>query len=644
MANHLQPGAEVRSGQNTYIIRSVLGSGGFGITYSATYATKINGMRVKVVVALKEFFLSSDCEREESTGSMSISTPGRERTERAKKDFIGEARRLQALSGGHRNVISVSEVFEANNTAYYVMEYVEGESLDAYVKANGAIGEAKTLEVMRPIVDAVAFLHRNRITHLDIKPSNIMLCPDEDGGVRPVLIDFGLSKHYNEDGSATSTINSMGYSDGYSPIEQYAGINEFSPASDVYSLGATLLYCLTGRRPDRAVDIDIEAVCTELRSKGVNEPTVLALQSALKLKAVNRPADASKLYTLLGSEKTRQLGEGEKTRLMGKGEKTVLNPKRVDLGKTKMEVAKDETTEFTAMDYEKEYEEIDDEPRKSRRWLWISLVVILLAGAGVAVYMYMQNSNKVVGLDPYKTYEFTSEDSNGHHFKHKLIGKGNWLWCIETVDGYYLPISFGNSVAVNGNTGFVEVIRINPNLEIGMKDGFFINIGDEEPNGISATLSEVNNKLRRNIFNGDDYITIIRESTRIIDGKSELAGMEWIVKTKGKGFEKSTVSEKYSFGYDGHVTIVKDYGRGHVVKSVQPYIEYRHDGKTLVCFMGGDSPNRDAIAGYVDGDVMHLHRTGIVQCEGKEFILKRQKYEEQPAPAAEAPAAIPAGA
>lgn len=330
MAKHLQPGTEVHSNQNTYIIRSVLGSGGFGITYSATYATKINGMRVKVVVALKEFFLSADCEREEETGSVSVSTPGRERVEQAKKDFIGEARRLRALSGAHHNIINVSEVFEDNNTAYYVMEYVEGMSLDAYVKERGALSEAETLTVMRPIVDAVAFLHRNRMTHLDIKPGNIMLSTDDDGRMRPVLIDFGLSKHYNADGTPTSTLNSMGYSDGYSPIEQYAGIREFSPASDVYSLGATMLYCLTGNRPYRAVDVNIDSVGNTLRIKGVTENTVQAIHVAMQLRVANRPADASLLYMMLEEARLSY----ESTRVASTKTEATLKP--VHRGRTEL--------------------------------------------------------------------------------------------------------------------------------------------------------------------------------------------------------------------------------------------------------------------------------------------------------------------
>lgn len=115
---------------------------------------------------------------------MVYSQPARDRVERSKKDFTGEARRLSSISGKHQGIVTVSEVFEANNTAYYAMEMLEGMSLKEYVDAHGPLSEQATMQFMMPIIDAVAFLHRNRITHLDIKPQNIMLATDDDGARR----------------------------------------------------------------------------------------------------------------------------------------------------------------------------------------------------------------------------------------------------------------------------------------------------------------------------------------------------------------------------------------------------------------------------------------------------------------------------
>lgn len=253
--NILPTGTVLKGKQLTYRIEKVLGNGGFGITYLATTVMQIGNVPVKALFAIKEHFLKNDCERAENSTEVKYSLPARERVENSRKDFMAEARRLQTFGVNHNNIVKVNEVFEANNTAYYVMEYLEGNTLRAYVESRNKLTETETMAVMEPIVDAVRELHRNHMTHLDIKPDNIMIDIDAEGNIRPVLIDFGLSKHYDAEGNATSTINLLGCSDGYAPVEQYAGITTFSPEADYYAIGATLFYCLAGKRPPRSSDL-----------------------------------------------------------------------------------------------------------------------------------------------------------------------------------------------------------------------------------------------------------------------------------------------------------------------------------------------------------------------------------------------------
>lgn len=316
MEHALAPGTELRSSTNTYIIRSVIGSGGFGITYKATFNGYLNGLPIQAVVAIKEHFISADCERDKSTRLVSYSAPARSRVEGSRKDFVGEACRLQSVGRGHYNIVQVSEVFDANNTSYYVMEYLEGESLSNYVRRQGPLSESETLSIIMPIIKAVGYLHENRITHLDIKPANIMLAKDHNGEVRPVLIDFGLSKHYNEDGSATSTINTRGYSDGYAPIEQYIGISTFSPASDVYSLAATIMFCLTGRSLPRANEIDKQKI-ESLIPNAVSSSLRNVLTQSLNINISERPTDGNILSAMLSgaksAAKSESTPEGDKT-------------------------------------------------------------------------------------------------------------------------------------------------------------------------------------------------------------------------------------------------------------------------------------------------------------------------------------------
>lgn len=251
----LQTGYVLTSPDFTYRIEKVLGSGGFGITYLATAAIKVGNVTTEARFAIKEHFMSDDCERDPKTSRVVYSNPAKERVENSRKDFIAEARRLQKVGIDHPNIVKVNEVFEANNTAYYVMEYIDGESLRSYVKRKRALGEEEMITIMNPIIEAVRYLHTNRMTHLDIKPDNIMLAKNYDGTMRPVLIDFGLSKHYDKNGRPTSTVNTLGCSDGYAPIEQYAGITTFSPSADIYAIGATMWFCLTGIDPQRSTDL-----------------------------------------------------------------------------------------------------------------------------------------------------------------------------------------------------------------------------------------------------------------------------------------------------------------------------------------------------------------------------------------------------
>jgi serine/threonine protein kinase len=265
--NALPKGTILKSDKHAYKVEKVLGSGGFGITYLASANITVGNVPLKVNFAIKEHFINSDCERDSTSKQVLYSNPAKERIENSRKDFIAEAKRLQKVGTSHRNIVRVNEVFEANNTAYYVMEYLDGKSLRSYVKGKGNLTENEMLSAILPITDAVGYLHSNKITHLDIKPDNIMLTNDEDGSLRPVLIDFGLSKHYDKSGRPTSSIKTLGCSDGYSPIEQYAGITTFSPTADIYSLGATMVFCLLGKDPIKSTDIRIKNVCETLKGR-----------------------------------------------------------------------------------------------------------------------------------------------------------------------------------------------------------------------------------------------------------------------------------------------------------------------------------------------------------------------------------------
>ena len=245
----LPVGSVLRGGKREYKVEAVLGKGGFGITYKVSAMEQVGRIPVRVEFAMKEFFMDG-CLRD-ALGKVSTAATKGEAAD-GLKDFISEARRLNSLCGQCRNIVPVDEVFEANGTACYVMEFLDGGSLADYVKKHGALSVGAAKKILKPVADAVAFLHCNRITHLDIKPGNIMFRSNGE----PVLIDFGLAKHYDRRGKATTTIRTLAYSAGFSPAEQYVGLKQFSPQSDVYALAATFANMLTGKTPPEAIDLE----------------------------------------------------------------------------------------------------------------------------------------------------------------------------------------------------------------------------------------------------------------------------------------------------------------------------------------------------------------------------------------------------
>ena len=292
------PRGTVLHGANTYVIEEVLGIGGFGITYLAvTEVPWLNGKTMRRRVAVKEHFYGEHSER--GADGHTVSTPGTAKTiatvTDSLDDFLAEAQRLQKFTGHNANIVKVFDVFRQNDTAYYVMEYLEGLSLGKAV-VGAPIDEAGMLSVMRPIIATVAFLHRQRINHLDIKPDNIVLA---DGGTRPVLIDFGQSKHFRADGSSTSTIKVKGATAGYAPAEQYEGIRTFSPAADVYALGATMMTCLTGKVPPTALSWQPGAKGRAIDELPASDATKAVIARALASDPAERYADAGAMLAAL---------------------------------------------------------------------------------------------------------------------------------------------------------------------------------------------------------------------------------------------------------------------------------------------------------------------------------------------------------
>ncbi len=237
---YLPPGTLLDNGK--YEILGVLGSpGGFGITYKARW------LSIDRIVAIKEFFVSNNNLCSRSSSGFQIVAREPEEYEKMKKKFLDEARFLFDLK--HKYIVKIFDFFEENNTAYLVMEYLEGPRLKDLIEEKDKLEYREAEDLIRKIADALIYIHQNGIIHRDISPENIVF--RDKSCQEPVLIDFGLAKEY----TAERTRSVTAVRDGFAPLESYSANAKKGPYTDIYSLGAILYYILLGEEPPNANDI-----------------------------------------------------------------------------------------------------------------------------------------------------------------------------------------------------------------------------------------------------------------------------------------------------------------------------------------------------------------------------------------------------
>ena len=311
---------------NKYTIASVLGQGGFGITYKAIMKEKISGnigaMEIEIPVAIKEFFMQESCMRDENTSRVSVPSTGSKATvEQFRHKFVKEANNLASLH--HPNIVKVIDVFSENNTDYYVMEYLEGGSLKDLVKNHGSFDEATALQYIYKVGDALNYMHTQKhMCHYDVKPGNIML----DKQNNPKLIDFGISKNYDSEGNQTSS-TPVGISKGFAPLEQYQqSVRELSPQTDIYALGATLYYLLTGNVPPEASVVFNEGL--PVLPSTISQSTRNAINQAMEPRKKDRPSTMKAFLSLFnGIDVSSQGGNDDKQYNYQSNEETIVELK-----------------------------------------------------------------------------------------------------------------------------------------------------------------------------------------------------------------------------------------------------------------------------------------------------------------------------
>jgi serine/threonine protein kinase len=235
---HLPIHATLQNGK--YRILSLLGQGGFGITYLAEHHY------FKKQVAIKELFINSGdvyCSRENTTNQQVIPNFDKARFEAFKQRFSEEARTLLSLSS-IEGVVKVLDIFEENDTIYFSMDFLDGDKLDDYIAKKQKLSEKEALDLINQLGNTLSAVHERKVLHRDIKPSNIIV--KKDG--HPVLIDFGIARTYEDMGEINHTHTTF-HSPRFSPPEQKVAKSPMGEFSDVYALGATAYLMLTGEQP-----------------------------------------------------------------------------------------------------------------------------------------------------------------------------------------------------------------------------------------------------------------------------------------------------------------------------------------------------------------------------------------------------------
>ena len=224
-----------------YVIQEVLGQGGFGITYLGI--DKLYGNKV----AIKEYYPQEIAMRKAQYEDVVTVTSIEEKNnyDKGKKRFLDEAQ-VMARFNKNEGIVKILDFFEANNTAYIVMEYLEGITLKQYLGKYGVIQFRNLIEMMLPLLEALIEIHSQGLIHRDISPDNIMVQHNS----KLKLMDFGAARDYTESGNKSLTVI---LKPGYAPPEQYQTHGVQGPWTDIYALCATIYKCLTGITPPDAI-------------------------------------------------------------------------------------------------------------------------------------------------------------------------------------------------------------------------------------------------------------------------------------------------------------------------------------------------------------------------------------------------------
>ena len=350
--NHLIPGTVL---VNRYMLGRAIGHGGFGITYIAW------DEKIQKKVAVKEYFPNAFSTRQVGMTEVSFYN---EKAEKYFKDglskMLDEARRISRFSD-NENIVDIYDYFEENNTAYIVMEYLEGKDLKKYLDENGGkVSPERAVEIILPVLNALKDMHKENLIHRDISPDNIYMC--NNGKVK--LLDFGAARLAVEDSEKSLSVM---VKRGYAPREQYISSSKQGPWTDVYAVCATIYRMITGEVPSESVERDEEPLKNFAEFDIFNyDQLEKVLFKGLEPSITDRIQSVKTLEKMLLGENVTE----EKTYIP---QKTVQKPTQKPAKKPKS--------------------------KKSKRILAIVLACVIALGGGAAIFATVSNKGDSSKLD-----------------------------------------------------------------------------------------------------------------------------------------------------------------------------------------------------------------------------------------------------
>ena len=385
----LKPNTTLQGGK--YRIERILGQGGFGNTYVGVNTV------FNEPVAIKEFFMQGINDRDEATGSITISIEqNKEQFLEQLEKFKKEALRIRKLNSEH--IVRVHDLFEENETAYYVMDFIDGESLAERLKRTGKpMPEQEVSNILPQLLDALKTVHDAGIWHLDLKPANIMM--DKAGNVK--LIDFGASKQLNSQKGGATTSTAISYTNGYAPREQMEqNYDKFGPWTDLYALGATLYTLLSNKRPPLPTDIDDDTsedkhLALPLPLDSVNSTLHKLILWMMSTNRNRRPQNVDSIITKIEEDKSDTTEYLDEETILAKNddEETII----ASINKPHKEVAKKEDLEESKKDAHRKESGAENGKSKFKKWLYIGIPIFAI------VFIIIITANSLNSLGIYKT-------------------------------------------------------------------------------------------------------------------------------------------------------------------------------------------------------------------------------------------------